>query len=103
MNLSDLFIVCSHGRRSAHEPEKGEIHSPTAWCPGGRPVTLADLEGLGEKVWWCPVHEGVFDGQEWTGMDPTLRRCYRFLEANKPCEITERILIAPQESLEVGE
>ena len=57
--LSDLFIVCSHGRRSAHEIPRfhhGE-NTVTAWnemCPGGRPVTLEDLGG--EKVWWCALH-----------------------------------------------
>lgn len=37
MTLSDLFIVCSHGRRSAHGDDAG------GWCQGGRPVTKEEL------------------------------------------------------------
>lgn len=57
----NLFVLCPHGRRSAHETEwvhdpPGSFFKSGEWCPGGRPATLEDFGG--EKVWWC-AYSGV--------------------------------------------
>lgn len=52
MNRSDLRVPCEHG---AYDPHDWVIDGfgHTRICEGGRPVSLADLEALGEKVWLC--------------------------------------------------
>lgn len=119
MNLSDLFIVCTHGRRSAHSIEIAVQQEPTAWehrfewCPGGRPITLADFEGLGEKVWFCELEYLNADyelspneRQEWCQSARETFATGRFRSPKLAAQHEScgwRILIAPQESLEVGE
>lgn len=44
--IPNLFVACSHNRRSAHGwIQYGPEEEDRMWCPGGRPATLEDLGG----------------------------------------------------------
>ena len=90
----NLFVLCSHGRRSAHGDQV-----TWGWCQGGRPVTLEDLGG--EKVWWCEAHwsSSQRDGLCWKAQwaIPQSGRHKEIL-----CRLTERILI-PLPQMVAGE
>lgn len=101
----NLFVLCSHRRRSAHgEKVKvreggGYVTYADEWCQGGRPATLEDLGG--EKVWWCEVHDAQKlpekAGRYWTCFSV---QTYGGDPAN--CRIVERILIPLPDTESVG-
>lgn len=54
MIVPDWRTPCEHGTYDSHPVPDGRIR--VAFCPGGSPVTTADLEKLGDMFDWCVIH-----------------------------------------------
>lgn len=98
--MNDWRKPCgAHGRFEKHpRPDAiptmilgsaGMVFADEDWCPGGSPVTAADLEGLGEKIDWCVLHDS--EAMHWVGELATT--CTRAFGTDEPCEFERRLLI----------
>lgn len=58
--MIDARLPCEHRRYDAHNLPYDIDPTNDHKCPGGSPVTTADLEGLGEKVWWCSYESSIW-------------------------------------------
>lgn len=102
MKLEDLRVACEtcHGSGLVAGVE------PRSWkdclsCEGAgyRPITPADLEGLGEKIDWCVAHSGTNPSEDYPPDDCTLCAYTELGVPESDCRWEKKILIAPQESL----
>lgn len=107
--MIDWRVPCIHGRYEVHALINGK---PVSWrmavaeqnrevteCPGGRSVTVADLEGLGEVVFYCVEHGTLAERQMLAG--GFFPHCWN--GTARDCEMVERLLIPIPQDTEKAE